>query len=75
MHLIEGWKNVWRLTSVQAAALLALFSLIQAEVLPLFQFAVPERYWPWVTASFGVAIVVLRIIAQPGALTGQQEQR
>ena len=62
------------MTEMQAAALLALFSLIQAEVLPLFQFAVPERYWPWVTASFGVAIVVLRIIAQPGVLTGQEQR-
>lgn len=70
MHLIEGWKNAWKLTSIQATALLALFSVLQAEVLPLIQFAIPERYFPWVTAAFGVSIVLLRIIAQPSVLAG-----
>ena len=70
MHLIEGWNNAWRLTSVQAAALLTLLSVLQAEVLPLFEFALPPEYWPWITGAFGAAIVVLRLIAQPGVLTG-----
>ena len=74
MHLIDGWKNAWRLTSVQAAALLALLAELQAEVLPLFEFAVPSQYWPWVTGVFGAAIVVLRLIAQPGVLTGTPPQ-
>lgn len=68
MKLITNWRRCWRLRSVQAAALLSLFSVLQAEVLPLIEFAVPARYWPWVSAVVGVAIVVLRIIQQPGAL-------
>lgn len=69
MKLIPNWRRCWRLTSVQAAALLSFFSVLQAEVLPLIDFAVPARYLPWVSAAVGVAIVVLRIIQQPDALT------
>lgn len=65
---IPEWRRAWRLTSVQAAALLAALSVLQAEVLPLIEFAVPQCWWPWVTAGFGIAIVLLRVIAQPGAL-------
>lgn len=73
MQLIQGWNRAWRLTSVQAAALLVLLSVVQQEVLPLFQFAIPEHWWPWISASFGAAIILLRLIAQPGALTGGPE--
>lgn len=66
--LIEGWRNAWRLTSVVAAFALTIVSLLQAQVLPLFQFAVPAAWWPWVSAGFGLAIVVLRVLAQPGVL-------
>ena len=65
---IAGWRRAWRLASVQAAAALALLGLLQAEVLPLLQFAIPPRAWPWVSAGFGIAIVLLRLVAQPGAL-------
>lgn len=66
LQLIQGWRRkLWRLTSVQAATLLALLSVLQAEVLPQLETAVPAKWWPWVTAGFAVAIVVLRLIAQP----------
>ena len=71
LHLIAGWRRAWRLTSVQAAALLTLVSVLVAlrnELLPLFQFAIPEEWWPWVTGIWGGLIVVLRVIAQPGVL-------
>ncbi len=64
-YLIPDWKKAWRMFSVLAASLLTVLSLVQAEVLPLFQFAVPPDVWPWVSAGFGVAIVVLRLVAQP----------
>lgn len=72
MKLITDWRRAWRFASVQAAVLLALLSVLQAEVLPLFEFAVPPERWPWVTAGFGTAIVLLRLLAQslpdaPGA--------
>ncbi len=64
-RLIPNWRLSWRFTSVQAAALLAVLSAVQAELLPTFEAAVPAQYWPYVTAAFGVAIALLRILAQP----------
>lgn len=63
--LIPGWRQALHLDTVQAGAALALLSALQVEVLPLIQFAVPERLWPYVTCAFGVAIVLLRLRAQP----------
>ena len=71
LHLIAGWRRAWRLTSVQAAALLSVMSVLMAlrdELLPLFQFAIPDKYWPWITGVWGAAIVVMRLIAQPDVL-------
>lgn len=67
MSLIPDWKRAWRYLSVQAALVLTALSFLQAEILPLFQFAVPPKWWPWVTAGFGASIAVLRVVAQPGA--------
>lgn len=65
MSLIPNWRAAWRFASVQAAALLALLSFLQVTVLPLYQFAIPADVWPWVTAGFGTAIGVLRVLSQP----------
>lgn len=73
MKLIDNWHRCWRLASVQAAAALTLLSVLQTQVLPLVQFAIPPEAWPWVTAVVGVAIVVLRVIAQPDALTSEKQ--
>ncbi len=64
MKLIPGWRRAWRYFSVMAAAALGVLSVLQIEVLPLFQFAVPPRVWPWISAGFSVLIVVLRLVAQ-----------
>lgn len=68
MKLIPEWKRAWRFASVQAALLLALLSFLQAQILPLFQFAVDPKVWPWVTAGFGSAIAVLRVWQQSSAV-------
>ena len=71
LRLITGWRNAWRLSSVQAAALLSLVSVLTVlheQMLPLFAFAIPARYWPWVTGIWGAVIIVLRLVAQPGVL-------
>lgn len=65
MKLIPEWRQAHKLDTVQLAALLTLLSVLQAEVLPLLQFAIPPQYWPWVTAGFGVAIALLRMRVQP----------
>jgi hypothetical protein len=64
--LIPEWRRSWRFTSVQAAAVLAALSLLQAEVLPQVQPLIPAKYWPLVTLGFAVVIWVFRILAQPG---------
>lgn len=66
--LIPEWRRAWRLSTVWAAALLGALSMVQAEVLPQLQALVPPQRWPWVTLGFALAIVVLRIVAQPKAL-------
>lgn len=67
MKLIPEWRRAWRFASVQAALLLALLSFLQAQILPLFQFAIDPKVWPWVTAGFGSAIAVLRVWQQSTA--------
>lgn len=64
MKLIPDWKSAWRFSSVQAAVLLSVLSLLQAQVLPLWQFALPADVWPWVSAGVGTLIVLLRVLAQ-----------
>lgn len=63
--LIPEWRQAWRMDSVRAAAALTALSVIQAEVLPLIEFAVPAQFWPYITGAFGVAMIVLRMRAQP----------
>lgn len=65
-RLIPHWRRAWRFMSVQAAALLALLSMLQADVLPYLQPVIDPRHWPYVTAGLSLAIVLLRLIAQPG---------
>lgn len=65
MRLIPDARLAWRFTSVQAAALLAFLSAIQAEVLPLVQPLFPPHVWPWVSGLLALAIVVLRLLPQP----------
>lgn len=63
-RLIPEWRDAWKFSSVQIAAALTALSLLQAEVLPLIQFAVPAKYWPWISAGLGLAIIVARLCRQ-----------
>lgn len=63
--LIPEWRQAWRMDTVRAAAALTALSMIQAEVLPLVEFAVPAQFWPYITGAFGVAMFVLRLRVQP----------
>lgn len=65
MRLIDNWRHGWRMNSVQAAALLAVLSMLQAEVLPHLQAALPVEWWPYISAGFALVIVVVRLRAQP----------
>ena len=71
MKLIDNWQRAWRLSSVRAAVLLLVLSLLQglqADVLPLVQGLVKPEHWPWVSAAFATAIVVFRVLRQVAAL-------
>lgn len=65
-RLIPEARLAWRFGSVQAAALLALLSAVQAEVLPLVAPLFAPEAWPWVSGGLALAVVVLRLVAQPG---------
>lgn len=71
---IANWRQGWRMTSVQAALLLAFFSAVQAEVLPIFQPLVPAQYWPAVTGVVALLIVVFRLWSQPSLHEEQAPQ-
>lgn len=65
MSLISNWSSAWRFGSVQAAVLLAALSAVQADVLPLVQPLFPAHVWPYVSGGMALAVVVLRVWAQP----------
>lgn len=75
MKLIPDWRRAWRYFSVWAATALTVLSFLQAQVLPLYQFAIPAHVWPWVTAGFGTVIVVLRVISQTPAADAATEDK
>lgn len=68
--LIPDWRRGWRFASNVAATLLGVLSLVQADALPAIRPLLPEAWWPWVSAGFAVAIVVARLIRQPGLDAG-----
>lgn len=72
---IPQWRRAWRLSSVWMAALLAVLSMLQTDVLPLLQGLLPPAWWPYVTLGFALAIGLLRIVAQPGALDPSERER
>jgi hypothetical protein len=73
LKLIPDWRLAWRFLSVQAAALLAVLSGIQGEVLPLVQPLFPADKWPWVSGTLAIAIVLLRVMAQDGLAVDREQ--
>jgi hypothetical protein len=73
LKLIPDWRLAWRFLSVQAAALLAVLSGIQGEVLPLVQPLFPADKWPWVSGALAIAIVLLRVMAQDGLAVDREQ--
>lgn len=66
MKLIPEIRQAWKLASIWAAVALAILSMVQADILPLLQPLVPEKWWPYITLAFAVLIVVCRVLLQPG---------
>ena len=72
--LISNWKDSWKMSCVQAAAVLAVLNVINAEILPLFHFTIPATWMNWLNALLGVAIIVLRLILQPPLAVGPEKR-
>lgn len=64
VHLIPEWRKAWRFHTVQAATLLTLVSMAQADLLPYIKPLLSSEVWPKVTAVVAGVIVVLRFLAQ-----------
>lgn len=58
--MIENWKQLYRMHSVQLAAIVACVAGLEA-YLPSFEAAVP----PWAYAIASIAVIVARVISQP----------
>lgn len=65
MKLIPEWREAHKLDTVRLATLLAILSLLQAEVLPLLQSEFSPRTYAWVSVAISVAIGLLRLRPQP----------
>ncbi|WP_186132007.1 hypothetical protein [Burkholderia gladioli] len=65
---IENWRQALRLRTVWVGGLITVLSLLQLQVLPLFQFAIPANVFPWLTSVLGTLVIVLRRLEQPEGL-------
>lgn len=74
LQLISNWKDSWKMSSVQATALLALLNVVNAEILPLLHFTIPPSWMNWINALLGIAIIVLRLILQPPLAVGPEKR-
>ncbi|WP_175716569.1 hypothetical protein [Burkholderia anthina] len=64
-RLICNWRQAFKLKTVWGAAAITLLSLLQLEVLPLFQFAIPGNVFPWLTSVLGTSVILLRRLELP----------
>lgn len=65
IRLIPDFRISYRFASIQASVVLFFLSAIQADVLPLLQPLIPEKYWPLVSGGLALAIVICRVVDQP----------
>ncbi len=63
--LIPEWRSAWRMDTMRVSLLLAVLSLVQAELLPLLQADLPSRAWAYVTFGLALAVMLLRLRLQP----------
>lgn len=72
--LIPEWREALKLDTVRVAAALTFLSVLQTEVLPLIEFAVPPALWPYITGVVGIAIAALRMRPQPALRNPSEHQ-
>lgn len=64
MTLIQNWKSAWKFSSVQTALILAAANGLFA-VIPLLSELVSVSVYALISLFGNVAIVALRLVAQP----------
>lgn len=64
MKLVDNWRAGWRMASVQISVLIAVLSVLQAQ-LPSFQAFMPPKWFAAITALLAVLLVVVRLVYQP----------
>lgn len=74
LQLISNWKDSWKMSCVQAAAVLTILNAVNGEILPLFHFAIPSNWMNWLNALLGVTIIALRLILQPPLAVGPEKR-
>lgn len=60
LRLVHNWRDFWRLRTFWGGVVITLMSLLQAEVLPLWQFTISAAVFPWITGALGLVVLVLR---------------
>lgn len=71
--LIPDVRLAWRFSSVQAAALLAILTAVQADVVPLIQPLMDDATYLKVSAVLSLLVIVFRVIAQPSLEPERQQ--
>ena len=64
MSLIKEWRSAWKFNSVQTALILGLANALFA-VIPALSESVSLPIYAAVSAAGNVAIIILRLVAQP----------
>lgn len=64
MSLIKEWRSAWKFSSVQTALILGLANALFA-VMPALSDSVSLPIYAAVSAAGNVAIIILRLVAQP----------
>lgn len=64
MKLIQNWRQAWRFSSVQTALILGIANALFA-LMPVLSDAVSLPVYAAISALGNVAIIILRIVAQP----------
>lgn len=70
-QLIPNWQQAHRLLVIRAAAVLFVLNLAGA-LLALLAEDFPSRIWLYANTVLAAVIGYVRLVAQPGALDGQQ---
>lgn len=64
IQLIDNWRDMWRMRSVQVAALLGVLGALQAG-LPMFQQFVSPILFASLTTLMSAVLIVARAVYQP----------